>query len=123
VNLDALQKATSLKYAKDDDLIDRWTHSALGSRMSCANNTHTLQSSQGIVEACSNDKAWAITSALQVSQYLDSGKLVELLPGRVMKENLYWQINQCVSDPLDDLTNTIRKAAEMSLFQYDEFCN
>ncbi len=117
VTKESLEKATTLKYAKCDDLSGRWALSATGSKISCANNTHTLQSSQGIVEACLHDKAWAVTSSLLVSRYLSSGQLVELLPGRVLKEDLFWQINQRVSDPLADLTKAIRNAADLSLFQ------
>lgn len=94
----ALAQAPSLVFDRNDRLQDRWVRRQL--RRDVTLHAHRLPSTQAFVDACLAGMGWGLNPWQLVRDHLESGRLVELVPGRPMDVPLYWQ---CATLPLPTL--------------------
>ena len=55
--------------------------------------------------------------ALMVDQYIDEGRLVELVPGQTLDKPLYWHCSRVIAEPFMEFTKTVLEEAERLLDQ------
>ena len=113
VTPEALARAPAVTFNRTDRLQGRWIRHALGLDMSVP--THWLPSTQGFLEASLGGMGWCMNPALLVREHLQSGRLVELLPGSPLDIPLFWQINRLSEARLSSLTEAVRAAAARHL--------
>lgn len=115
VTLEMLQDAPALRSTSRDELQRRWVLQTFQSEI--ALNGYILPSAEGFVTACLKDIAWGMNLDLKVDHYLESGKLIELVPGAALYKPLYWHCSLSVYDQMKSLTDKIMAAAKIHLHQ------
>ena len=105
VTPEAILDAPALTFNQKDGLQDRWLRQALGVDLSYP--THWLPSTQSFIEASLSGMGWGMNPIQLVRPHLQSGRLVELIPGTTLDIPLYWQINRLVADRLAALTREV----------------
>lgn len=115
VTLEALRKAPALRYSAQDDLQQQWIMENFGEKI--IHDTYILPSSPGFVQACLGSIAWGMNPSQMVDKYIESGDLVEILPGAPLNKPLYWHCSRMVSEPLKYFTQYVIDAAEKHLDQ------
>jgi LysR family transcriptional regulator (chromosome initiation inhibitor) len=113
VTPEALADAPALTFNQKDRLQQQWLRKTLGRAV--AHPTHWLPSTHGFVEATLAGMGWALNPALLVSGHLESGRLLELVPGAVLDVPLFWQVNRLAANQLSALTRNVAAAAARSL--------
>jgi LysR family transcriptional regulator (chromosome initiation inhibitor) len=58
---------------------------------------------------------WALNPVQLVRDHLESGRLVELVPGAVLERPLFWQVNRLAVDRLSELTRNVVAVARREL--------
>ena len=110
----ALAQAPGLTYSDKDKLQECWlARQIYGTRV--AFPTHRLASSHGFVEACLLGLGWAMNPEGLTRPHLDTGRLVELVPGASLDVPLHWQFTRLAAPALAPLTRAIRTHARRSL--------
>lgn len=109
----SLAQAPALTFNQKDRLQTQWIQRAFGQALS--HPTHWLPSTQGFVEACRSAMGWGLNPAQLVKEDLQSGRLVELIPGLPLDIPLYWQVNRLAADQLSGLTNEVVATARRCL--------
>lgn len=95
VDAQALARAPCLTFNRQDRLQQQWVARVLGDEAAVpALATHWLPSTQAFVDASLAGLGWGMNPEPLVRPWLDSGHLVELLPGRALGVPLYWQCRQ-----------------------------
>ena len=117
ITLEALQRAPALRYSAQDDLQQQWIEQNFDQTI--MHDTYILPSSPGFVNACLGDIAWGMNPALMVDKYIESGELVELIPGASLNKPLYWHCSRLVAEPLKQFTQHVIDVAEEYLDQAD----
>lgn len=115
VDLDGLRLPPALRYSADDNLQEEWIEQEFGS--SLVHNSHILPSSTGFVTACLKGLAWGMNPALMVDKYIESGELVELIPGAVLNQPLYWHCSRLIMKSLEQFTRHVTTTATTHLDQ------
>ena len=115
ITLEALQRAPALRYSAQDDLQQQWIEQNFNQTI--MHDTYILPSSPGFVNACLGDIAWGMNPALMVDKYIESGELVELIPGAALNKPLYWHCSRMVAEPLKQFTQHVIDVAEEYLDQ------
>ncbi|MBP1853258.1 LysR family transcriptional regulator ArgP [Rhizobium halophytocola] len=113
VDAHSLGLAPALTFDRKDRLQQMWLAAATGGEPAIP--THWLPSTQGFVEAALRGLGWGMNPAALVAGHLADGRLVELIPGKVIDVPLYWQISRLASAPLAGLTEAVRAAAAEGL--------
>lgn len=76
---------------------------------------HTLPSSNGFVEWVSLGMGWGMAPNNQVESELNSGKLIELTPGKGIDVELYWHLWGLDTALTLSLTEALKQAAKLAL--------
>ncbi len=113
INAATLTKAPSLRFNRKDRLQAQWV------RRVCRRNidipTHWLPSTQAFIDASVAGIGWGMNPVPLVREHLNSGVLVELVPGRPLAVPLYWQHSRLQVPMLSRLTRSVLQAAKDSL--------
>jgi LysR family transcriptional regulator (chromosome initiation inhibitor) len=113
VSVATLKRAPSLRFNRKDRLQQQWMRQIC--RRAVDPPTHWLPSTQAFVEAACAGIAWGMNPSALVRNQLQAGTLVELVPGRALQVNLYWQHTRLSVPLLDRLTGAVVAAARVSL--------
>lgn len=113
VTPEALSRAPAVTFNQKDRLQQRFLAACFGTSMS--HPTHWIPSTEGFVAASLAGMGWCMNPAALVKDHLASGRLVEILPGRVLDVPLYWQINRLSAERLADLTRAVVATARARL--------
>lgn len=108
-----LALAPSVLFNRKDRLQERWVRQV--TRRTLSLPTHRLPSSQAFVEASLAGIGWGMNPLPLVQPHLAAGRLVELVPGRVLDVPLYWQSARLPVPALDALTRSVQQAARQEL--------
>lgn len=114
VTAEALSRAPCLTFNPKDRLQDQWIERLqLGSPV--APPRHWLPSTQAFIDASRAGLGWGLNPAVLVQPLMDSGELVELLPGHDLHVPLHWQHPRLASPGLARLTGAVVAAAQAVL--------
>jgi LysR family transcriptional regulator (chromosome initiation inhibitor) len=105
-----LAKAPMMYYGRKDSLQDQWLH-GLGLDGRRNNARHFLPSNPGYTRAVELGMGWGMHPAQLIAPQLDSGDLMELLPGRDLHIPMYWAHTRNAQTSLQRLTDCIIHAA------------
>ncbi len=112
----ALQKAPSLTFSDKDSLQAAWVSALTGLRVDkVALPGHRLASTHGFVDACLCGLGWGLNPEPLVAAHLDAGRLVDMVPGRVLDVALHWQFARLTGAAIAPLTRAMRDAAAKGL--------
>ena len=109
----ALARAPALMFNHKDRLQEIWVERALGRRIGFP--SHWLPSTQSFVDAALAGMGWGMNPQALVAGHLESGRLVELVPGSAVDIALYWQVNRLSAAALGRLTRAVMEAAQAGL--------
>jgi LysR family transcriptional regulator (chromosome initiation inhibitor) len=108
-----LAKAPCLRFNRKDHLQEQWA------RRVCRRNveipTHWFPSSQAFIDGSLAGIGWGMNPLALVREHLQSGSLVELVPGRALAVPLYWQHTRLQVPVLGRLTRAVVQAARGGL--------
>ncbi len=113
VDAQALRRAPSLRFNQKDTLQGRWARSVW--RQSVDMPTHGLPSASAFVDACLTGVGWGMNPIVLVESHLQSGRLVELVPGRRLETPLVWQQSRLSAPLLQRLAAVVVTVARRSL--------
>ncbi|WP_310620020.1 LysR family transcriptional regulator ArgP [Flexibacterium corallicola] len=113
VTTDSLLNAPLINFNRKDGLQARWIEQAVGRKI--APPTHYIPSSSAFVETCLYGVGWAMNPEHLVSDYLEKGQLVELIPDLTVDVPLCWQISPLASEVLKELTDCVVQVAGKKL--------
>ena len=113
VNRNALRRAPCLLFNSKDALQRRFVRRLVGAALKAP--MHWLPSPQGFVDACVQGMAWGMNPEALVRAPLEEGRLRELVPGRHLDVELYWQYWKGSSPLLDELTAAVQSVAARTL--------
>ncbi|WP_296507904.1 LysR family transcriptional regulator ArgP [Rhodoferax sp.] len=113
VTADALTRAPSIVFDRNDRLQERWVRRQV--RRDVSLPAHRLPSSQAFVDAALADVGWGMNPLLSVQEHLSKRRLVELVPGRTLDVPLYWQVALQPLPELERLTQCVVRAAGQAL--------
>lgn len=115
VNARSLLQAPCLIFDRKDQLQARWVRRQC--RRELALPRHALPSPQAFVEASRIGMGWGMHVQQMVQPLLDSGELVELVPGTTLDVRLHWQRARAASSLLQGLTQQVMAAAREALIR------
>jgi len=113
VTAETLARAPSLVFDRNDRLQERWVRRLL--RKEVALPAHRLPAPQAFVDAVLGGLGWGMNPLPLVQSHLQAGRLVELVPGRVMDVPLYWQVARLPLPELDRLSRSVLQVAHTVL--------
>lgn len=113
VNARTLAQAPCLIFDRKDQLQARWVRRQC--RKAVELPRHALPSSQAFIEANLAGMGWGMQPLLLVRPHLESGALVELVPGATLDVRLHWQHARAASSLLEGLTQAVLQAARTAL--------
>ncbi len=108
-----LARAPTLRFNRKDRLQDIWSRRVC--RKSVEMPTHWFPATQAFVDASVAGIGWGMNPTSLVQKQLDSGALVELLPGRILSVPLFWQHTRLQVPILGRLTDVVVAAARVAL--------
>lgn len=108
-----LAKAPTLRFNRKDRLQDIWSRRIC--RKTVEMPTHWFPATQAFVDASIAGIGWGMNPTLLVRKQLDSGALVELVPGRTLSVPLFWQHTRLQVPILGRLTRAVVEAARVAL--------
>lgn len=111
----SLQAAPVLRYDRMDHLQARWARDHCG--VNLASPRHWVPSTQAFIDLTLAGFAWGMNPEMLAAPYVKSGRLVELLPGKVTEVRLYWQASRVGARLLEALTGDVQRAARKVLRQ------
>lgn len=111
---EAVRRAPTLLYDRNDQLEHRYVRRVLGLR-TAPRRAHWLPSSKAFVEACLLGMGWAINPEPLVADHLRKGTLVDLVRGKRLDVPLYWQHWRLDSRTLLLLSRAVASAAKKVL--------
>jgi LysR family transcriptional regulator, chromosome initiation inhibitor len=118
VDAESLSQAPTLIFSRRDRLQAQWIEQVLGRELPVP--THWLPSSQAFVDGCRAGLGWGMNVQSLVQPLLESGELVELVPGQTLAVPLYWQHRRRGLAALEALSRAVQKAAALVLEPLDE---
>lgn len=113
VTAETLARAPSLVFDRNDRLQERWVRRLV--RREVALPAHRLPAPQAFVDAVLGGLGWGMNPLPLVQSHLQAGRLVELVPGRVMDVPLYWQVARLPLPELDRLSRSVLQVAHTVL--------
>ncbi len=113
VDARSLARAPCLVFNRQDALQARWLSRV--TRRGVAPPCHWVPSTQAFVDGALAGLGWGMNPLPLVQQHLDSGRLLELVPGRCVDVPLYWQSSRLALPALAALTTAVRAAAQVEL--------
>ena len=115
VGAGTLARAPSLVFNAKDELQARWVRRLCHRHVELPR--HTLPSPQAFVTAGLAGMGWGLHPLALVAPHLDSGALVELVPGSALDVPLHWQCARAASSVLEGLSGAVMGAARGALVQ------
>jgi LysR family transcriptional regulator, chromosome initiation inhibitor len=109
----ALHTAPSLKFNNKDRMQTQWTRRVC--RREVETPAHWFPATQAFLDAALAGIGWGMNPKSLVREHLESGALVELVPGRTLTVPLYWQHTRLQVPMLNRLTDAVVKAAREAL--------
>lgn len=116
VNRKALQKAPAVVFNQYDQIHERFIQENFSFSISRVIK-HTSRSSEAFVKLTRLGVAYALIPRIQISQEIESGELINLLPKASILNPLYWHHWQLESGVLKQLSNAIIEHAKVALPQ------
>jgi LysR family transcriptional regulator (chromosome initiation inhibitor) len=113
VDAKSLARAPALTFNRKDRLQSLWVSRLC--RRSVDTPTHWLPSTQAFANASAAGIGWGMNPVALVREQLESGTLVELVPGRTLCVPLFWQHTRLPLPMLDRLTQAIVTTARTTL--------
>lgn len=113
VSPQTLTRAPALTFSDKDALQADWVRQVCGAPLALP--THRIASSHGFVDAALAGLGWGMNPAPLVAAHLAAGRLVELVPGRVLEVPLFWQFARLAAPVLAPVTRAMRTAAAAAL--------
>ena len=113
VTAEALARAPSLVFDRNDRLQEQWVRRLL--RRDVALPAHRLPSTQAFVDASVAGIGWGLNPLALVQAHLQAGRLVELVPERMLDVPLYWQQARIPLPELDALRQCVASVAQAAL--------
>jgi LysR family transcriptional regulator (chromosome initiation inhibitor) len=110
---EALRRAPCVNFNEKDELQKRFVRRVV--RADIAPPAHFVPHGEGFLRACTSGLAWGMCPQRLVESRLESGELVELVPGTRLDIDLYWQSWRLALGWLDDFTAELRARAKSSL--------
>jgi len=108
-----LARAPCLRFNRKDRLQEQWARRFC--RREVEIPSHWFPSTHAFVDAAVAGIGWGMNPVSLVSEYLKSGALVELVPGRTLAVPLYWQHTRLQVPVLSRLTQAVVQAARAGL--------
>ena len=109
VTADALAKAPSLVFDRNDRLQEQWAHRRVHRDVPLP--AHRLPSSGAFLDAALAGLGWGMNPLAMARAHLQSGALVELAAGTALDVALYWQVTRLEVPVLAQLTESVMRAA------------
>lgn len=109
VNAETLARAPCLTFDRKDRLQRTWADQAAGRRVALP--THFLPSTGDFVTAARLGLGWGLNPLALAQSALDSGDLVEPIPGHRLSTPLFWQVSRQAAPALRDLTRALMRHA------------
>ena len=113
VSIDSLKNADCLAFDRKDTIQEQWMMLCFGEFV--ISSTHMMPSYEGYVACCLNGTAWGLVPTIAAQPYLDSGELVELVPGKRIMISLHWQSSTRSSEILRRLGEVVVEEAIVNL--------
>lgn len=109
VSAAALNSAPSLKFNNKDRMQAQWARRVC--RRDVETPAHWFPATQAFLDASLAGIGWGMNPESLVREHLESGALVELVPGRNLTVPLYWQHTRLQVPMLNRLTDAVVRAA------------
>jgi LysR family transcriptional regulator (chromosome initiation inhibitor) len=109
----ALTKAPSLKFNQKDLWQEQWLRKIF--RREIELPAHWFPATQAFLDASLAGIGWGMNPEQLVREHLESGALVELVPGRGLSVPLYWQHTRLQVPMLGRLTQAVVETARERL--------
>lgn len=113
VGLETLLNAPCITFDEKDSLVELWIERFF--KVVPALNSHRVPSFIGYLEVCEAGFGWGVLPKRVVSKQIDSGALVELLPGEIYQSLLVWQYGVNSSALLQKVTTKVTEIAHKEL--------
>lgn len=113
VTKEAMEAAPALRYSALDNLQKQWLRQVFDEDLEPS--SHVIPSSYGFVDACLNHVGWAMNPSGMVEEHIKNRKLVEVVPGQVLKKPLYWHYSRAIEPSLRATTKSVVQAAVKQL--------
>ena len=113
VSAAALNSAPSLKFNNKDRMQAQWARRVC--RRDVETPAHWFPATQAFLDASLAGIGWGMNPESLVREHLESGALVELVPGRNLAVPLYWQHTRLQVPMLNRLTEAVIRAARETL--------
>jgi LysR family transcriptional regulator (chromosome initiation inhibitor) len=113
VSATALTNAPSLKFNNKDRMQGQWARRVC--RREVELPAHWFPATRAFLDASLAGIGWGMNPASSVREHLESGALVELVPGRTLAVPLYWQHTRLQVPMLSRLTEAVVNAARVAL--------
>lgn len=113
VDPSAFERAPMLVFDRKDRLEQRFMREICGNAPHPPR--HVVPSAECLLELATRGTGWCMATERLARPAIEAGRLVELLPGRVIDLPLYWQYWAIGSPLLTALTGAVRRAARQHL--------
>lgn len=113
VTAEALARAPSLVFDRNDRLQEQWVRRLL--RKDVMLSAHRLPSTQAFVEGALVGIGWGMNPLHLVGEHLRTGRLVELVADRPLDVPLYWQAAKLPLPELERLSRSVHRVANALL--------
>ncbi|SAL60741.1 chromosome replication initiation inhibitor protein [Caballeronia peredens] len=110
---DAWRRAPCVNFNDKDELQKRFIRRV--SRTDIEPPAHVVPHGAGFVGACTSGLAWGMCPQRLIAHELESGELVEVLPGSRLDVDLYWQSWRLSLGWLDDFSALLKSRAKSLL--------
>ena len=115
ITAQALSKAPSLVFDRNDRLQDHWVRRQVHRNVPLP--AHRLPSTRAFLDAAAAGVGWGMNPLTLAEPYLASGDLVQLAADSPVDVALYWQVSRLEVPVLAQLTRSVVRAATVALQQ------
>lgn len=115
ITAQALSKAPSLIFDRNDRLQDHWVRRQVHRNVPLP--AHRLPSTRAFLDAAAAGVGWGMNPLTLAEPYLASGDLVQLATDSPVDVALYWQVSRLEVPVLAQLTRSVVRAATVALQQ------
>ena len=115
ITAQALSKAPSLVFDRNDRLQDHWVRRQVHRHVPLP--AHRLPSTRAFLDAAAAGVGWGMNPLTLAEPYLASGDLVQLATDSPVDVALYWQVSRLEVPVLAQLTRSVVRAATVALQQ------
>lgn len=113
VSAETLARAPAITFNAKDGLQTAWVRALLGRDVALP--THWLPASQAFVDGALCGIGWGMNPEPLVARHLAEGRLVDLVPGRVLDVALHWHWSRAAEPALRPVASAVIAAARRAL--------